>query len=815
MSILKGIVESSQSGLAGTDYTFIDADTLVKPDGTKYRIQGIDAPEVEKVVNGKYQLGDAGGAASTDTLRSLANDMEFSNVVPILDANGDPVKDKFGRTLVDLKNRNGESFKSKILESGILKPTAYTGHIDRLTAEIGKAERDLAIYEGRETEPTDWDKARIQLEKAMVDEGAKSKGFKMAALDEANLAALKAQGLGHYVNQDNVQIRSYDRSLDNKSLNPFSDSWEQGWIGVKEASYGVLNMLGETTGSETLANIGEAGVERARTQIRDYGTTITDWKEIKDVGTAFDYITNNAALSLPYMAISIAGVAAAPVTGGASLAAPASVYAGQTWNEMEGEKNAGVAIASGITQAALDRIGLGFIFKKGIGSTQLLDQAVNKLVAGGMTKEAAKQKVFTATRKEMAGFVGDVSTIAKSQLTAKAIFKDMTKRGLVAGAGEAVTEGLQEATGYTAATLGSDKVFDYNELNDRILAGVIAGGALGKTFSIPGAVYNTGAWADVAFRQAPADISKLSRAGKHAEYEVKNHGRVKSIQELNEETKGKVKTAGPNAVPSFQERIDAFKEGRKGRSVKDQIYDTLIATPALWRGATRNIFTPDMLDKSRAARVLADMFGGQLQRTFSGSNYENAKHHKVATYKNMVSIPEKVFSVLNGGKKANRFRRGEISDQIYTKIKGAIDPKTKKFNPDLIPDSDPNKQTYVDLYGELTRLGDKLYSDQKKHNPNLGYLENYLLRYKSFNKKAIVSNKIGFIQALRDEFPSMTEAKALEVYSAITSSTEINDLSDALDATQAARYPGSHKKRTLDLADRDRFKEFMEKGYLC
>lgn len=582
MSILKGIVDSSQSGLAGTDYTFIDADTLKDKKGNSFRIQGIDAPEVEKVINGQYQLGEAGGAASTDTLRRLANDRGFTNVVPVLDADGNPLKDQFDRVIVDLKNEDGESFKSKILESGILQPGRYTSNEDRLTAELGQLRRDQDNLEGVATEDSDWDKARKTLEKAMYEEGAKSFGFKQTAVDEAKLASLKAAGVGHFYNTDNVQVRSYDRSIDNKSLNPFSDSWEQGWIGVKEASYGMLNLIGETTNSETLANIGEAGVERARTQIRDYGTTITDWKEIKDVSSAFDYITNNAALSLPYMAITVAGTAAAPVTGGASLAAPASVYAGQTWNEMEGEKNAGIAIASGITQAALDRLGLGFIFKKGIGSTKLLNQAINKLTAQGMTKEAAKQKVLGATRKEMAGFVGDVSTVAKSQLTAKQVFKDMAKRGLIAGAGEAVTEGLQEATGYLSATLGSDKVFDYNELNDRVLAGVIAGGALGKTFSVPGSIYNAGAWADVAFRQAPADIAKLSRAGKHADYEVQNHGRVKSIDELNRETASKVKAAGPNAHTSLQERIDAHKESKKGRSLKDQIFDAAVSAPALW-----------------------------------------------------------------------------------------------------------------------------------------------------------------------------------------------------------------------------------------
>ena len=810
MSILDSLpdADGSNDALGASGYNFIDADTISK-DGVNYRIQGINAPELENVVGeGKYKTGTAGGKVSFDTIKALANKHGFTNVKPILDDDGNPQLDPFDRPLIDLVDKNGESFKSKILDTGILDANRYTTNEDRLTSELGQLRREQNRLDGTTTD-TDWDRARNLIESAVLEEGGKQWGFKRSAVDEATLAAARAAGVGHFYSQDNVQIRNYDRSIDNKSLNPFSDSWEQGWIGVKESTFGMLNLLGEKTGSETLAEIGEAGVERAQTQIRDYGTTLTDWKDIDGFGTALEYITNNAALSLPYMAISIGGAVAAPITGGLSLAAPASVYAGQTWNEMEGEKSASVAIGSGIVQAALDRIGLGFIVKSGVAPKKLMNDAINKLVAQGYTKEAAKTTVFSATRKEMAGFLGDVATVAKSQLAGKAIFKDMAKRGLIAGGGEAITEGLQEATGYLSATLGSDKVFDWNELNDRVIAGVIAGGALGKAFSLPGSIYNTGAWADVAFRQAPADIAKLSQSGKFAEHEIKQHGRVKSIDELNKETASKVKTAGPNANPSFQERINNYKASRVGRSVKDQIFDAAVSLPALWRGSTRFIFTDDILQQSRSARVLASMFGGSLQKIFSGSTYENAKHHKVATYKNMVSQPSKIFSAFTGGKKADRFKRGEISTEIYNTLKGAIDPKTKKFDPNKIPDTNPNKQLLIQLYQDMERLGNKLYADQKVFNENLGYLNNYLLRYKSFNKKAINKNKIGFIQALQQEF-NMPESRAKEIADAITNSADINDISEALDATQAAGHPGSHKKRSLDLAERDSFKEFME-----
>ena len=791
MGAIDDLMASDNSNSVGS-HTFVDADTIRDGEDPSitYRLQGYDAPEIAGIKGGRWTGGTAGGH-TTEAITGLAQKQGFTNLVKTgkFDPNG--------REIVELHDANGRNFTTELLKSGALDAGKYTTQEDVDAIDVAN------LWEEKTAGEQEFADAAKLVSDGIKEESSRNIAFKKQAVNEAEYAARPD------LFSSAVSFRKSDRDINNTSLNPFSDSWEQGWIGVKESTFGLLNLIGERTESDLLADIGENGVTRARSQLREYGTTLTDWKEVRDIGTAFDYLTNNAALSLPYMAISIGGAVAAPFTFGLSLAAPASVYAGQTWNEMEGEKSASIAIGSGIAQAALDRIGLGFIFKRGVAPTKLLNKAITELQAKGLTKEAAKQKVFSATRKELAGFAGDVVNVAKSQITAKNIFKEFSKRGLVAAGGEAVTEGLQEATGYTAAALGSDKVFDYNELNDRVLAGVIAGGALGKAFSVPGSVYDAGAWADVAFRQAPADSARLSKAGRHAEAEIREHGRVKSVQELNQETADSVKAAGPNANPTFQERIDNFKESLKGKSVKDQIFDTMVAAPSLWRGATRNIFSGDILDQSRAARVLADMFGGSLQRTFSGSNYENSKHHKVSIYKNMVSMPEKIFSALNGGKKANRFKRGEISERIYGKLRRAIGTDGK-FNPDAIPDTDPEKPILIKLEQELSRLGDKLHNDQKKHNPKLGYLKNYLLRYKAFNKKAIKQNKHGFVQALRQEFPNMSETDANKIADSITDSSEINDIADALDATQAAAYPGSHKKRSLNLAERDSFKEFME-----
>ena len=77
-----------------------------------------------------------------------------------------------------------------------------------------------------------------------------------------------------------------------------SDAWDTGMIGVQEAMWGVVDMLGATTDYEPLKHIGEAGVNRARSRIADRGHFIMDYKDVDDFWTAMEYMGNMAAISL-------------------------------------------------------------------------------------------------------------------------------------------------------------------------------------------------------------------------------------------------------------------------------------------------------------------------------------------------------------------------------------------------------------------------------------------------------------------------------------------------------------------------------------
>ena len=793
------------------DHKFIDADTLQDKKGQKYRLRGFDAPEVEKLLFDKkgeyeYKMGEAGGEAFTTATARLARDQGFTNIKPIMGPDGKPLVGAYDRPIVDLFNENGESFTDRALSEGIFDVSKFTDDNQALASDIGHLRREQAALAG-DTSNTVWDQARKEIEGASIEEGAKTLGFKQTADNEQQLAILNAAGAGDAYSQKTVGTRHFDRNLKNESTNPFSDSWEQGWIGVKESSWGVLNLVGDTTDSEWLEDVGTAGVQRARQSLGEYGTTTLDYKDVDGFGSAIEYLGNNVALSIPYMAATIAGTVAAPFTYGASLALPVSLYTGQVWNEMEGDnKNAAIAIGAGVAQAALDKLGLAGLVGKGIAPGKMLSDAAAALVKQGMSKEIAQKTVMDATRREIASFVGVAKDIAKQQLQAKQVFKDLSKRLTTGAVTEGSTEALQEAIGYTAAhnqDVGSGN-FDFAELNQRMIAGAIAGTAIGSGFTVPGAVYNTGAWADVAYRLDNADSTTASEAGQWAEWEKQNHGKVASIDDILTETNARPSSHGA----TLKERAEAEKERRASQSAVDNLTERLLNTSALWQGATRNIFTPELRANSRAARKLTDMFGGGLQRVFSGSSFENAKHHRVAIYKNMVDLPENVYRILSDGARiVNPGKRGEISKKVYAALNAAVD-KDGNFDPTLIPEG-PHKQMILRLGNQMKSLGDKMHSDQAKHNADLGYIKNYLFKYKALNKTAVSKNRAGFQQKLQETY-KMNPGEARELVQKILDDPNVGDVDEAFSVIKGGIVPGAHRKRTLALSEQEDFQEFME-----
>ena len=789
-------------GIEGTDYSWVDADTLRDSQDNRFRLQGIDAPEITKVDPNTGQPvhhATAGAGVATPEIMKLANENGFTNVIK----SGE--KDPYGREIIRLQDSRGRDFNTEILKSGILQTNRYTNRDDVVSAEVGKILRSRDAYED-----TQWDQARASIQDAISSETLYDAGFKEQRITEAD------PGSG------SVQFRKYDRSLDNKALNPLSESFDVGLVGAREALYGSLELIGEKSDWDWAKDVGEGGIARARAQLADKPTlklsALDDegnW-DIDSVGEFFEYVGNNAAISLPYMAATIGGALAAPYTAGLSLAAPVSIYTGQVWNEMEGEnRSASIAIAAGVSQAVLDRIGLAGIVSGSILKKETRDAAINHLVTqNNITKKQASNILADLTRKELAQVVGDVGKVASQQLSARNVARAFSQRAAVGAGTEAVTEGLQESIGYTAAALGSEgglpENWDANEYVNRILNATLAGGTLGASFSAPGTLYDTGAWTDLAVRQSPAEQKRAAQSAKWARDETQQFGRVKSVQELNEENTGAT-NARKDSILTFNERVEAHKKKSRETDIFDKGKELWAAVPGLWRGATRHIFNQDLQSRSRAARKLADMFGGNLQKIFSGAHFENRKHHLLTEYKN--SVPDPLQIAENLGFKGFRGKTGTEISNIMNGLGEFI--KSQEGNAsidwDALPPELANYRQFLGAYyNQYKALGDKMWSDQSRHNPDLGYINNYLFHYKGFNKEAIEKNRDAFIEALVNK--GMDRHEAQSITDEILHADSVNSIDD-FSVGRGKNVPGSHKARTLNLADDPHFNDFMEQNF--
>lgn len=790
---LKGIIDNI--GL-NADYSFIDADTIRDAEGNSYRIRGFDAPEISKLLRNedgtpKFVSGTAGGARVTESLQRLAREQGFTNVVK-MDEDA-----AYGRGTVDLQNDRGESFTRTLIKNGVvgLQPQSTQEDINAYyTAQLFEDEVD------NKTDGVFKDTAK-KVAQAIKEESYGDLRFKEQAVNELQYAL----GGDEYYSS-NLMFDNPDRDLNNNALNPFSEAFDVGLKSGIESGYGVISLLGDVTNTQALKDIGDAGVARARGRIAENAQFLADYKDVDDFGDAMEFLGTNLAMSVPYMATTMLAVATAPATGGASLLAPVGLYTGQVWNEQaKGSKSATNAITAGVLQAALDAVG----FKGTLGTLkgapkEMFEQAATTLAKDtDIPVEVARGALKDASKLEIAKLAGDAVEVSKSQLKAKAVTMDLLKR-VGKGVGiEGSTEAIQETIGYIGANAESGTI-DFNELQERAMTAAIAGGALGGAFGTAGGIKNVGGWADVAWRAAPADKRNASRSGNFYEEEITKNGYVPTTNEITNDLD---KT--PEATVSFNDRVDADKASKRERTLSETVSQTMSALPKLWRGSTRWIFNPELQDKSRSARMLADLLGGNLQRIYGGADFENFKHHTASIYEGSITDPDKVYSALNNGKRPKRKERAEISKRIYDFMKTYVDDKGD-FDGTKVPKDLKDREILTKAANDLSALSEKLLQDQQRYNPKLGRISNYFARYKTFDKRAIDKDQDKFIDLLVETGKVKDRKEAKDIVDAILDSTEVNDLAEAFSVTNGIPTPGSHKKRTLNLAEDDKFSEFME-----
>ncbi len=852
MSIIQGLKDDVGKYDLNEEYQFLDSDTLahkteVDKDGNpiKFRLKGINSPEVAKYFGiDEIEEGTAGSNRVNSILQSLAKKKGFTNVVRTGEY------DYYDRELIDLRDNEGRSWETELLRTGVLDPTRYSSKEANRAYQIAKALGTDGLGE-------DWDKARNAVATAIHEETLYEDQFKRQAIDEVQLA----YG-GELFAPGSVQFRSKDRTLYNKALGPFSTGLDIGLTGAIEGLYGAMEMTGESWGWDWAKNVGEAGIYRARKELQRKPEIVASYKDIDGFFGRegfLQYVANNAAISLPYMAATIAGAAAWPFAGPSVVgiaatglaAAPATMYAGIVWNEMEGDnKNAWLAVATGVAQAALDRAGLKFLTGNSLLSKEGRDKAIAALARkNNIEPEEAKALLLKYSRLETAKLVEDAAKFAKDQLKMRNVARSNLKRLATGMGGEGLTEALQETIGYTAAHAANNyRDWDANEFNDRLIDASIAGTSLGMAFATPGSIYDYGAWVDVAYRSGPNNNQQVSKAGQWALEDIEKFGSQRNIQAENLKVK-RLAERYPDRMGNLEdvndkaERELARIRSRDSAQIGRELWRGI---PRLYRGLTRSAFWKtvdgDIQADSLHARAVADKYNANLQRILSGENYENRKHHQVSKLKWKFGDVTKLLAGF--GRTDKRKSRQAFSKDFYEAFQNAYSKAQARnaANPEINWETDLEGKfrddpeqfaSFMHLISKLDEMANSMHDMQSPHNSQLGKIKYYLSRHRSMDKIAIENDKSGFKTALLSRWQEgdrrprgarvgdykingMTPEKADQLIEAILNQdgvTDINDLTgDGFSITSRATFkPQSHRRRESNLSDRKEFDKFLEK----
>ena len=876
-------------------YALIDGDTVINKEGKSVRIAGLNAPEITRYTQRGVEPGTPGGAAAWEVIADLANNLGYTNVELLYNDDGTPMMDDTGtRQMGELRDNLGRNFTTMATKAGINKVNRYSSNED---LEANKYRNVFDSAGWSDSKPfNDWERGEVILESAINAETTELQRFKTEALNEKTLSQLnKPRQPGESVSaykyrlskaaefsSTNVQVRHSDRTLDNQSTNPMRQGIDVGFHGAIEGLYGMADLIGESTGFDFVKHYGTEGIRKQRYKLSQMpemklnilkpeldrlGNVIgNDW-DVEGIGDVFQFLGNNAAVSLPYMAVTMGAVALAPATLGASLLAPVSIYAGQTYNDMEGDnKNAALAVAAGVTMTVLDRLGLkgitGTFLQKGV-----RDQAVKALIAKDLkagittTAQQARAKIAQLTRTQMASLVGDAAKVAKDQLAARVVVRGLLERAGRGAVTEGITEAGQEATQYLAAVVGSDKVFDAVDFQNRLLNATLAGTSLGATFALPGAAIDTGAWADVAVRQGPAEAKRLSKQGQRYDEElaaakagtygppqqwvptnqdnldlttqktndIKNTKQTKIDQirnltaSLSGKQSAKEKRRVRTRISNLQTELDAIEKdsfpvkvaaGKAQKKVRDKfevLKESWDSIPGLWRRSVGMILTEDLQEQSRAFRKLGDMLGANLNTLYTGGNFEQAKHHLDTQFIQSIDSPA-TFAEQAGMKTTNQGQLSIIIDQ-FSKWVG---DKTGVLDWSTLPEGLKQHQAWLgSYYTQVTNLSNKLHAMQTAsavangEPSTLGYIPNYLLKYKALNKVEIEKHPERFAATLMKEY-QLSKSDANIIVRNILDQETILDEKDLFSVGAGKFVPSSHKSRTLGLSENPAFDVYME-----
>ena len=783
----------------GRSFTLIDADTIT--DGEQnYRIQGYNAPETAKVIPDedkglRFKRGQVGGAESTEAVRRIIAAGGFNNIEDL------GYTDSFGRKRIRIKNDIGDDLTNTLYESGAIDPNLFTDEEGMQAAYAGRLERELKgkrLYEDIVTEEMgDIDRKPVTFKTTATNEKQYSQAVKEVVADQMGLdladeadhrRAINIVQSGSYdprsIPFSGIDFRKSDRTKEGVALNQMTSAWNTGWQGMATGLAGFAELAGVGLGIDALEKYGASEVRLAKEDLAEMPALKNlDYRDIDSIMDGWGFMTNNLAMSAPYLITLLAGTALAPVTGGASIpiayGSTAATYAGQVWNDIVGPKgksHAAGSIMAGTAMALLDRLGLKAIMKPSEFLTKAgRDKVIEALVAGGgvlgkgMTRDKAEELLATEGKKVIKETIEGMSNFASDNINNSGIIKDLMKRGLIGGGAEAITEAGQEGLGYTASAAmsegGLDKHFNPNEFANLLAASAIAGGSLGSGFGMAGGAIEAG---DRYATQKGLESGRIGQLGKldQMAQEVGSEGSI--LNEVNN-INNKVKDIKP--TKSTSRTSDKYDQGKAARGTFiDKIKDPFKYVGELYRASSLVALNADVQRRSKNARIVASLIGTVAGKTYSGNDVQAAEAQMRSNLIEMIN-PKRMF------------RRFGMIDSVTNSQK--ISDMIKRYmNNDLNGFTQQDINNIQATINELKLFADaeydlknNVYKSQGNNRADLARGKDSWLNQKSWDWKKVRQNRDEWYKFMRKYNPKMSKQELDDLYLKVSNNEDATDFS--------------------------------------
>jgi len=819
---LAGGEEASQGpqanplAIEGTTWSFLDGDTIKdSATGESVRLRGIDTRETAKFLKESgFQAGELGGDAATAYIWSLADKHGFNRVV----RTGE--KGKHDRPLGDLVNAEGHSFVDTLLRTGVVDLSRFSTGSDVDSARWGLA---AEISKPKDAPLSDWEEASQAIYAAETDQYGGLPIQKLMAFDAAEFDANPDLYMG-------IKTRIKGADYKGRSRTPFGTGFDNGFANL----YKGLNTFGQAmTNRLGMTEVEAAFAADAQSNQRYIDMNPTVQMDVTEIDwTSFDEVTDGMlgmlGTSAPFMGATIVGIAGSGITAGTSMSIPISMYSGMVLDTMEGpieDKNIGVAVVAGTAMSYLDKLGL-----KGLVSPSMMitkagrDEAIRAIamkefahLTGDAATAAASQKLLQVSKKQLLTYVDDAKAFSANQLQKGHLFRESVKRLTQSSGQEGVTEAIQELTEYTAAVIGSEKEWDYDEIQNRMTNAIVAGSLMGAGFSAPGVVGQNLDWKAAGDFVADKD-DRFDNIHSNVRKEVEDvDGNVQSLDEIARYNHA----SGSHGYKAPDVHINDLAGQHVSPStslehIKAYMKNHMVAL----RGSLANAVYKAG-GKSKTLVKVYDMLGSSRHRVFGGTNMVQQQQLTMAGYSTLLREQEAIeasFDVPGG--MSSKGRADYVSGLTTKFFREVLEPATTNKKPmdwsKASPEVKANKAALLKLNDEFNTLSETLLAD---NNVAKGYdneaptkrLANWAYRHKGFRKEYIVKNKQTFINTLMSSY-NMTHAEASVIADTIVSDEEVNTLGDAFDITKGGVSPSSQKARQMHISDRPEFDKFLEQN---